>query len=163
MNSPIPMSSYLRRISATDWLELALPNEPSWRCEDTVKFSHILAPHGVDFLDVSTGGNHPLQNIKGGPAYQAPFAEAVKKSVGSKLFVGCVGAITDGFTAQGVLDKEQADAVLVGRQFQRNPATVWAMADDLDVDINIAHQIVWGFKGRGKKAAREAKESKAKI
>jgi 2,4-dienoyl-CoA reductase-like NADH-dependent reductase (Old Yellow Enzyme family) len=119
-----------------------------------VKLAPILAAHGVDFLDVSTGGNHPAQKIKGGPAYQAPYAHAVKKSLGSsKLIVGSVGAITNGQTAQGVLDKEQADVIIVGRQFIKNPGTVWTFAEELGVQIQIAHQIGWGFKGRGKRCS----------
>ena len=72
---------------------------------------------------------------------------------GNGLLVGSVGSITDGHIAQGVLDKGQADAVLVGRQFQKNPATVWAFAEDLGVDIRKANQIGWGFAGRTKKPA----------
>lgn len=116
------------RVSATEWLEEALPNEPSWRIEDTVKLAGILAEHGVDFLDVSSGGNHPKAIMKVGPAYQAPFAQAVKEAVGDKLVVGSVGSITNGKIAQEVLDKGQADVVLVGRQFQKNPGAVWAFA-----------------------------------
>ena len=59
----------------------------------------------MDLLDVSTGGISPKQKITGGPAYQAPFAEAVKKAHGDKILVSAVGAITDGPTAQSVLDK----------------------------------------------------------
>jgi 2,4-dienoyl-CoA reductase-like NADH-dependent reductase (Old Yellow Enzyme family) len=114
------------RVSATEWLEEALPNEPSWRVEDTVKLAGILAERGIDFLDISSGGNHPKAIMKLGPAYQAPFAEAVKQAVGDKLVVGCVGSITSGKIAQEVLDKGQADVVLVGRYFQKNPAAVWA-------------------------------------
>jgi 2,4-dienoyl-CoA reductase-like NADH-dependent reductase (Old Yellow Enzyme family) len=138
------------RISASDWLEKSLPDEPSWRSEDTVRLAPILAAHGVDLLDISSGGNHPLQKIVGGPAYQAHFAEAVKKATKDTLIVGAVGSITDGHIAQRVLDQGQADVVLVGRQFQKNPGTVWSMAEDLGVEIHVAHQISWGFKGRGK-------------
>ncbi|KAG1748345.1 uncharacterized protein EDB91DRAFT_1113550 [Suillus paluster] len=145
---PEDMPLFLR-VSATEWLEEALPNEPSWRVEDTVKLAGILAEHGVDFLDVSSGGSHPKAITKSGPAYQAPFAQAVKQAVGDKLVVGSVGAITDGKIAQEVLDKGQADVVLVGRQFQKNPATVWAFASDLGVAIKVANQIGWGFVGRG--------------
>ncbi len=101
-------------ISATDWLEESLPNEPSWRSEDTVRLAGILAEHGVDLIDVSTGGVHPAQKIKGGAAYQAPFAEAVKKAHGDKILVGTVGAISDGHTAQSVLDKVRATLVGMG-------------------------------------------------
>lgn len=114
------------RISATEWLEEALADEPSWRLEDTVKLARILAERGVDFLDVSTGGSHPKAIIKGGTAYQAPFAHAVKQAVGDKVVVGCVGSITSGVVAEKVLENGQADVVLVGRFFQKNPAAVWS-------------------------------------
>lgn len=96
---------YSRRISATDWLEESLPNEPSWRSEDTVQLAGILADHGVDLIDISTGGGHSQQKIKGGPAFQAPFAEAVKKAHGDKILVTAVGTINTGHLAQEVLDK----------------------------------------------------------
>ncbi|KAI0688871.1 FMN-linked oxidoreductase [Earliella scabrosa] len=151
-----PSMPLFLRISATDWLEESMHDEPSWRSEDTVRLAGILAQHGVDLLDVSTGGIHPAQKIKGGPAYQAPFAEAVKKAHGDKILVGTVGVITDGRTAQGCLEKGQADVVFVGRQFQKNPGTVWAFADELGVTLTVAHQIEWGFMGRGK-VGRKAK------
>jgi 2,4-dienoyl-CoA reductase-like NADH-dependent reductase (Old Yellow Enzyme family) len=70
---------------------------------------------------------------------------------GHGLVVGTVGSITDGHIAQGVLDKNQADVVIVGRQFQKNPGTVWAFADDLGVAIQKARQIGWAFHGRAKR------------
>ncbi|OCH89918.1 FMN-linked oxidoreductase [Obba rivulosa] len=156
---PPDMPLFLR-ISATDWLEEVLPNEQSWRSEDTVRLAGILAEHGVDLLDVSTGGNSPQQKVKGGPAYQAPFAEAVKKTHGDKIIVGSVGTITNGHIAQGVLDKGQADIVFVGRQFQKNPGSVWAFAEDLGLEITVAHQIEWGFFGRGNVGRKHIKYHK---
>ncbi|TFY68727.1 hypothetical protein EVJ58_g829 [Rhodofomes roseus] len=144
---PPDMPLFLR-ISATDWLEESLEGEPSWTLQDTVRLAGLLAEHGVDLLDVSSGGAHPAQKIPGAPTYQAPLAEAVKKAHGDKILVSAVGLITDGKTAQGVLDKGQADAVFVGRQFQKNPGTVWQFAEELGVDIKRAHQIEWGFTGR---------------
>ncbi|KAG2133711.1 hypothetical protein DEU56DRAFT_871905 [Suillus clintonianus] len=141
---PEDMPLFLR-VSATEWLEEVFPNEPSWRVEDTVKLAAILVDHGVDFLDVSSGASHTKAIIKVGPAYQAPFAQAVKEAVGDKLVVGAVGAITDGKIAQEVLDKGQADVVLVGRLFQKNPGTVWSFASDLGVAIKVANQIGLGF------------------
>jgi 2,4-dienoyl-CoA reductase-like NADH-dependent reductase (Old Yellow Enzyme family) len=153
---------FQRRISASDWLEESLPNEPSWRSEDTVRLAPILFAHGVDFLDVSSGGNHPKQKIKTGPAYQAHFSEAVKSSLppGHGLVVGSVGSISNGHVAQGVLDKGQADVVIVGRQFQKNPGTVWAFAEDLGVEIRNANQIGVGFDGRAKRPVTTTNEVK---
>ena len=41
------------------------------------------------------------------------------------------------------------DAVFSGRWFQKNPGLVWSMAEELGVEINVASQIRWAFKGRG--------------
>ncbi|KAL8947396.1 MAG: hypothetical protein Q9222_006318 [Ikaeria aurantiellina] len=134
------------RISATDWLE----NEPdmdSWKADDTVRLAEILADKGVDLLDVSSGGIHPKQKVKTGPGYQAPFAQKVKDKVGDKLKVGTVGSITNGKQANDLLEKG-LDLAIIGRMFQKNPAMVWQMAEDLDVEINVANQIRWGFGGR---------------
>ena len=92
------------RVSGTEWLE-HLPEEPSWRLEDTVRLAGVLAEHGVDLLDVSSGGVTPMQKISGGPTPQVPLAEAVKKAHGDKILVSAVGSINDGKTAQGILDK----------------------------------------------------------
>ncbi|KAK0495078.1 hypothetical protein EDD18DRAFT_1396401 [Armillaria luteobubalina] len=118
-----------------------------YRSEDTVRYAAILAQHGIDFLDVSSGGNNSRQKIALGPAYQAHFSHAVKKS-NPGFLVGTVGRIYDGLVAQEVLDKGQADVILVGRQFLKNPGLVWTFADDLGVKIRAAHQIRWGFGGR---------------
>ncbi|CCM02133.1 uncharacterized protein FIBRA_04210 [Fibroporia radiculosa] len=136
------------RVSATDWLDQVLPTE-SWRVEDTVKLAGILADHGIDLIDVSSGGIHPAQKFGSAPLMQVPFSDAIRKAHGHKLLVGAVGSINTGLLAQKVLDEESADVIFVGRQFQKNPATVWAFAEDLNVSIHVAHQIEWGFAGRG--------------
>ena len=69
--------------------------------------------HGVDLLDVSSGGIHPAQKFKLGPLMQhrlmqVPFSAAVRKAHGDKLLVGAVGTITTGALAQGVLDEGAA-------------------------------------------------------
>lgn len=89
-------------ISATDWLEES--DEPSWTSDDTVRYAAILAEHGVDLLDISSGGNSPHQKIRGGPGYQVPLAEAVKKAHSGKIFVSAVGSITTGKQAQQILE-----------------------------------------------------------
>jgi len=145
------------RISATDWLE----NNPdfqgeSWKVEDSAKLAVLLADHGVDVLDVSSGGNHQLQKPVGGPGYQAPFAKQIKKVVGDRLLVSSVGSIKTGDLAEDIItggrdaDDVPLDLVAAGRMFQKNPGLVWAWADDLNTTIQVAHQIGWGFKGRKK-------------
>lgn len=159
-------------VSATDWLEKSVPNEASWTLEQTIKLSGILAAHGVDLLDVSSGGLHPSQrivrddgSIEDVPtlSYQAPFSGAVKKVNGTGtpagLFVGAVGEIRTGPIAEEVLEKGMSDVVFVARQFQRDPATVLTFAEQLGVRVKVAHQIEWGLgysaSGRGRRAERE--------
>ncbi|KAK0609603.1 hypothetical protein B0T17DRAFT_501477 [Bombardia bombarda] len=148
------------RISATDWLEGVKQYGPdkSWTVEQSIKFAELLAERGVDLLDVSSGGNHPLQRVQSGPGYQAPFAKAIKKVVGDKMLVGTVGSIRDGRLADELLvgkddiEDEPLDLVAAGRMFQKNPGLVWAWADDLDISICNANQIGWGFGGRASRA-----------
>ncbi|KAJ5576901.1 hypothetical protein N7535_003827 [Penicillium sp. DV-2018c] len=137
------------RISASDWLEETLP-EQSWRIEDTVRFAKKLVMQGaIDLIDISSGGVHAAQRIKSGPAFQAPFAVAVKRAVGDKLLVATVGAITDGRQANKLLDEEGLDVVLVGRGFQKNPGLAWTFAQHVEIELSMANQIRWGFTRRG--------------
>ncbi|MGI5484092.1 NADH:flavin oxidoreductase/NADH oxidase [Streptomyces lavendofoliae] len=106
------------RISATDWLD----GEPGWTADDTVRFAALLQEHGVDLLDVSTGGNAPHVRIPVGPGYQVPFAARVKEETG--LPVAAVGLITEARQAEKIVTNGEADAVLLGRELLRNPS--WA-------------------------------------
>ncbi|KAJ7442504.1 hypothetical protein B0H11DRAFT_1881830 [Mycena galericulata] len=149
-NMPQDMPLFLR-ISATDCLEESMPDEHSWRVEDTIKLAPILAAHGVDLLDVSSGFIHPRQKLRGGPAFQAHLSAAIKASNPAGLIVSTVGKITTGVIAQEVLDTEKADVVFVGKQFLENPGVVWAFAKELGVDVTLADQIGWVFQWRGKR------------
>jgi 2,4-dienoyl-CoA reductase-like NADH-dependent reductase (Old Yellow Enzyme family) len=134
------------RVSATDWLENSMPEEHGWKSEDTVEFAKALAAQGcIDLIDISTGGIHSAQKISGGPAFQVPFAAAVKKAVGDKMLVAAVGLINNGVLAEKVLNEHDLDVILVGRAFQRDTGLAWHFAKDLDVEIAMAAQIRWGF------------------
>ncbi|KAG2038392.1 hypothetical protein BDR03DRAFT_954671 [Suillus americanus] len=86
------------------------------------ELADVLVERKVDFLDISSGASHPEAIIKVSPTYQAPFTQA---AVGDNpINVGAVGSITDGKIAHEILVKGQADIVLVGRLFQKNPVTV---------------------------------------
>ncbi|KAF2772427.1 NADH:flavin oxidoreductase/NADH oxidase [Teratosphaeria nubilosa] len=147
---PKDMPLFLR-ISATDWLEEQKDEFPeSWTSDDTARLAPILAEHGVDLLDVSSGGNHPKQHPHVKPAYQAPLAIKAKKAVGDKLHVGSVGAIENAHLANDLLEKDGLDLVTVGRAFQKNPGLVFQWADELDQQVQMPNQIRWGFAGRGK-------------
>lgn len=105
------------RISATDWLE-----QNGWTPDDTVRFARLLKDHGVDLLDVSTGGNATGVRMPIGPGYQVPFAARVKAE--TDLPVAAVGLITEPEQAEKILANGEADAVLLGRELLRDP--YWA-------------------------------------
>ena len=136
------------RVSATDWLEKSQPDEAGWKVSDTVEFARALAEQGaVDLIDISSGGVHSAQKVAAGPAFQAPFAAAVKKAVGNRMLVAAVGMINHGDLADKLLqeENENLDVILVGRAFQRDTGLAWHFAKDLDVEIAMAAQIRWGF------------------
>ncbi|MFE7173736.1 NADH:flavin oxidoreductase/NADH oxidase [Streptomyces sp. NPDC057616] len=121
------------RISATDWLE-----EDGWTAEDTVRFAADLQAHGVDLLDVSTGGNAAGVRIPTGPGYQVPFASRVK--AGTSLPVAAVGLITETEQAEKILANGDADAVLLGRELLRNPSWARHAARELGADVHVPDQ-----------------------
>lgn len=105
------------RISATDWLE-----GEGWTADETVRLAGLLLDHGVDLLDVSTGGLAPHAKIPVAPGYQVPFAARVKDETG--LPVATVGLITEPEQAEKILANGEADAILLGRELLRDP--YWA-------------------------------------
>ncbi|THA58348.1 NADH:flavin oxidoreductase/NADH oxidase [Streptomyces sp. A1136] len=115
------------RISATDWLE-----EGGWTADDTVRLAGLLREHGVDLLDVSTGGLAPRVGIPVGPGYQVPFAARVKRETG--LPTAAVGLITEPAQAEKVLANGEADAVLLGRELLRDPYWARRAAVELGVE-----------------------------
>ena len=124
-------------------------DELSWTSDETIRLAGLLAEHGVDLIDVSSGGLDGRQKIEFlAPAYQAHFAEAIKRAVGDRMLIGAVGAIKTGVMAQEVLDKRQADVVFVGTQFLKDPACVATFAEELGVEVKLPHQIDWVFNGR---------------
>ncbi|HEX2142882.1 MAG TPA: NADH:flavin oxidoreductase/NADH oxidase [Glycomyces sp.] len=102
------------RLSATDWIE-----PEGWTADETVLLAALLRRHGVDLLDVSSGGNLPRATIPVGPGYQAPFAARVRREAG--LPSAAVGLITEVQQAEKIIADGEADAVLLGRELLRNP------------------------------------------
>jgi 2,4-dienoyl-CoA reductase-like NADH-dependent reductase (Old Yellow Enzyme family) len=115
------------RISATDWLE------GGWDLEASIRISHQLAQRGVDLIDVSSGGLSPEQAIKLGPGYQMPFAEAISHEV--EVAVAAVGLITEASAAEQALQSGVANAVLMGREFLRDPRYAMRAAYELGVSL----------------------------
>ncbi|KAK6216031.1 hypothetical protein LQW54_004008 [Pestalotiopsis sp. IQ-011] len=147
------------RISGTDWFEFDGASKAefpeTWTVEQSSRLAHLLSERGVDLLDVSSGGVHPksVAAIRPGPAYQVPFSQQIKKSVGDKILVSAVGGIKTGTIAEDAL-QSGLDAIFCGRWFQKNPGLAYAFADELDVEVKMANQIGWGFMGRGKRVKK---------
>ena len=101
------------RISATDWAD------GGWNADEAVQLAAILKNAGVDLIDCSSGGLVPHQKIPLGPGYQVPFAERLKKETG--ILTGSVGLITEAQQAEDILQKGQADMILIARESLRDP------------------------------------------
>jgi len=115
------------RISCTEWIK------DGWTIEDSVRFVQVVKDKDVDVVDCSSGGNSHAQKIPGAPLYQVPFAEAIKKQTGMKT--AAVGLITTAQQAEGILQAQQADLIVLARQFLRDPYFPLHAAKVLDVDI----------------------------
>ncbi|MEU7024143.1 NADH:flavin oxidoreductase/NADH oxidase [Streptomyces sp. NPDC046203] len=126
------------RISATDWLE-----EQGWTPDETVRFAALLREHGVDLLDVSTGGNGGPARIPVAPGYQVPFAARVKAETG--LPVAAVGLITESAQAEKILANGEADAVLLGRELLRDASWPRRAARELGAEIPAPAPYSWAI------------------
>ncbi|MCX3059519.1 NADH:flavin oxidoreductase/NADH oxidase [Streptomyces beihaiensis] len=124
----------LFRISATDWL----PDGEGWSADDTVRFTAELKNHGVDLVDVSTGGNASGVRIPVGPGYQVPFAARVRNE--AKMPAAAVGLITEPQQAEKILVDGEADAVLLGRELLRDPSFARHAARELGGEVHVPDQ-----------------------
>ena len=115
------------RISATDW------TEGGWTPDDSVQLSHWLRERGVDLVDCSTGGNVPAAKIPVGAGYQIEFAEKIKRE--ANIPTGAVGLITTPAEAEEIIERGQADLVLLGREELRDPYFPLHAAHTLGADV----------------------------
>jgi 2,4-dienoyl-CoA reductase-like NADH-dependent reductase (Old Yellow Enzyme family) len=101
------------RISVTDW------TDGGWDLEQSLELVRRLKELGADLIDCSSGGNVPRATIPVGPGYQTRFAEQIRRE--ADILTGTVGMITSPTQAEHVLVSGQADAVVVAREFLRDP------------------------------------------
>src|SRR6266567_1360118 len=115
------------RISSADWVD------DGWNINDSVKLAGELKHIGVDLIDCSSGGNVPHATIPVGPGYQTHFAERIRREAG--IMTGAVGLITSPVQAEHIIRTEQADAVIIAREFLRDPYWPLRAARELDQPI----------------------------
>jgi 2,4-dienoyl-CoA reductase-like NADH-dependent reductase (Old Yellow Enzyme family) len=115
------------RISATDYVD------GGWDLGQSVELSALMKQHGVDLVDVSSGGNVHGARIPVGPGFQVGFAETIRAKTG--IATSAVGLITEPEQAQEIVANERADAVMLARAFLRNPRWALNAAEHLGVVI----------------------------
>jgi len=117
------------RISATDW------KEGGWDVGQSVQLAKQLGPLGVDLIDCSSAGLVPDQKIVAGPGFQVPFAERIRREAG--ILTSAVGLIETRGQVAEILAKNQADLVMMAREFLRDP--YWP----LHAASALGHKISW--------------------
>ena len=128
------------RISATDWID------GGWNIDESVKLAAQLKPMGVDLIDCSSGGNVPHAKIPVGPGYQVAFAERIRRE--AEIMTGAVGMITSPVQAEHIIRTQQADAVIMAREFLRDP--YWPLRAARELQQPIAWPVQ--YLGRPRKA-----------
>ncbi|HEY4283935.1 MAG TPA: NADH:flavin oxidoreductase/NADH oxidase [Chthoniobacterales bacterium] len=116
------------RISATDWID------DGWDIAQSVKLAGELKKAGVDLIDCSSGGNVPHAKIPVGPGYQVAFAERIRRE--AEIMTGAVGMITSPVQAEHIIRTGQADAIIMAREFLRDP--YWPLRAGRELEQSIA-------------------------
>jgi 2,4-dienoyl-CoA reductase-like NADH-dependent reductase (Old Yellow Enzyme family) len=112
------------RISATDWAE------GGWNPDESVELSRLFREHGVDLVDVSSGGLVPNAEIPVGPGFQVEFASRIRREAG--ISTAAVGLITEPAQANAIVAQGDADLVLMGREMLRDPYWPVHAAEELE-------------------------------
>jgi len=120
------------RVSATDWVE------GGWDVEQCAVFAQELKKRGCAFIDVSSGGLSPLQQIPLKPGYQVPFAEHIRRASGMPTIA--VGLITEAEHAEEIVASGHADMVALARGILYNPRWPWHAAAKLGGQVDAPPQ-----------------------
>ena len=125
------------RVSATDWAP------GGWDIDECVELARWLKRDGVDLIDCSSGGAVPHVSIPVGPGYQVPFAARIRRESG--IATGAVGLITDARQAEAILERGEADLVLLAREFLRDPYFPRRAAVELGaaIDAPLQYRRAW--------------------
>lgn len=111
------------RISASDWVE------GGWTVDDSVKLARELKKLGVDLIDCSSAYIRAGDRYDTKPGWQVPLAQKVRAEAG--IATGAVGLITDAKQANEIIEKAEADIVLIARESMRDPHWPFHAAQEL--------------------------------
>ncbi|KAI9255733.1 hypothetical protein BDA99DRAFT_441927 [Phascolomyces articulosus] len=142
------------RLSATDYgnPDILGHDENGWDVWQASEYAKKLKEIGIDLIDCSSGGNLPNIDYHVKPLYQVKFAEIIRKE--AEIDTATVGIITEPRDAEKILQDNQADLVLIGREFLRDSAWVLLAAQVLGVNVQWPNQY-----GRSKRALRGVNEA----
>ncbi|HLH64537.1 MAG TPA: bifunctional salicylyl-CoA 5-hydroxylase/oxidoreductase [Solirubrobacteraceae bacterium] len=101
------------RISATDWVP------DGFTVDEAVRFSRMLAEHGCDIVDVSSGQVTPEERPAFGRSYQTPFADRIRNEVGIPTIA--VGAISSWDDVNTIVLAGRADLCALARPHLYDP------------------------------------------
>lgn len=101
------------RVSAVDWAPGGVGPD------DTVEVARMLAAHGCDVVDVSSGQTVPYQRPVYGRLYQTPFADRVRQEVGVSTMA--VGNISSWMDVNTIVAAGRADLCLIARAHLFDP------------------------------------------
>jgi 2,4-dienoyl-CoA reductase-like NADH-dependent reductase (Old Yellow Enzyme family) len=120
------------RLSCTDWVD------GGWTLEQSIEFARRLVARGADWIDASSGGVSPAQQIPLGPGYQVEFAGAIRRATGATTIA--VGLITEPAQAASILAAGDADLVAMARAFLWDPRWAWHAAAALGAAVTVPPQ-----------------------
>ena len=138
---PAPKPLFVR-VSTTDWAP------GGWDIDETVELARMLKRDGVDVIDCSSGGTVPHPTIPLGPGYQVPFAARIRREAG--IATAAVGLITDAKQAEDIVERGDADLIVMAREMLRDPYFPRRAAKELGVDITppVQYERGWGVPRR---------------
>jgi 2,4-dienoyl-CoA reductase-like NADH-dependent reductase (Old Yellow Enzyme family) len=115
------------RVSATDWAA------GGWDIDECVELARWLKQDGVDLIDCSSGGAVPHAQVPVAAGYQVPFAARIRRE--AAIATGAVGMITSAQQANAIIERGEADIVLLAREMLRDPYFARRAAKELGVEI----------------------------
>ena len=133
---PAPAPLFVR-VSATDWAA------GGWDIDECAVLAGWLKEDGVDLIDCSSGGTVAHAKVPSTPGYQVPFAARIRREAG--IATGAVGLITDARQAQDILDRGDADLIVMARELLRDPYFPRRAARELGAKIEppVQYQRAW--------------------